>query len=102
MGKPRYKNYWYGNSQTMIRRYPGLKSEKGLQPAMWADAIDRALEETAKMTDGESRIEVIRLIHFDKTDTIDGAALKVHASRRTVQRWNSAFINLVGRNAGFQ
>ena len=85
----------------MIRRYPELKNEKGIQPAIWADAIERALQDTANMTDGESRLQVIKLIHFDKTDTIDGAALKVHASRRTVQRWNSEFINMVGRYAGF-
>ena len=101
MGKARYKNYWYGLSQTMIRRYPGIKSERGIQSAIFTQAIEQALEDTARLNDGDSRIQVIKLIYFDKTDTIDGAALKVHASRRTVQRWSSAFVNMVGKYAGF-
>ena len=85
----------------MVRRYPGIKNEKGIQAGIFWKAIEQALEDTAKLSDGELRLKAIQLIYFDKTDTIDGAALKVHASRRTVQRWCSAFINLVGRYAGF-
>ena len=101
MGKPRYKNYWYCCSQTMIRRYPELKKEKGIQPAIWFNAIKNALEDTAELVDGESRLKAIEMINFQKTHTIDGAAMEVSASRRTVQRWNSEFVNLVGKNAGF-
>ena len=101
MGRARYKNYWYVVAQTMVRRYPGIKQEKGIQAAIFAKAIEQALEDTAKLVDGEIRLRAIQLIYFDKTDTIDGASLKVHASRRTVQRWCSAFINSVGRYAGF-
>lgn len=101
MGKPRYKHYWYGCSQTMIRRYPDLKNEKGIQPAIWFKAIENALEDTAGLEDGGDRVKTIRMINFQKTHTIDGAALEVGVSRRTVQRWNSEFVNLVGKNAGF-
>lgn len=101
MGKARYKNYWYVVSQTMVRRYPAIKKEKGIQSAIFTQAIEQALEELTKLSDSELRRKAIQLIYFDKTDTIDGVALKVHVSRRTVQRWCSAFINAVGRYAGF-
>ena len=101
MGRTRYKNYWYVVAQTMLRRYPGIKNEKGFQAVIFTQAIEKVIEDTAKLPDGELRLKAIQLIYFDKTDTIDGASLKVHASRRTVQRWCSAFINSVGRYAGF-
>ncbi len=101
MGKSRYRNYWYGCSQTMIRRYPDLENEKGIQPAIWRNAIKNALETTAQTTDGEHKLKVIEMINFRKTHTIDGAALEVGVSRRTAQRWNSEFVNTVGRYAGF-
>lgn len=99
MGKTKY--YWYGNVKKMVFRYPAIKNENSLQAGIFTVAIEKTLKETEKMQNGSERIKAIKLIYFDKTKTIDGVALELNYSRRTVQSWMMSFINSVGRNAGY-
>lgn len=101
MIKSRYKNYWYGVVRKMLQNYPSIKKDKNIQSCIFSMAIEKAIEETKKLPDGELRYRAVDMIYISSTHSIDGAALEVQASRRTVQRWCSKFVYMVGVNAGF-
>ena len=52
------------------------------------------------MQDGEERLKFIRLVFWDKTHTLEGAAMEVNCSDRTARRWHTDFIKCVARNYG--
>lgn len=102
MARQRYRNYWYGIVRDMIRRYPSLKNEHTIQSNIFVGAIENAIADTKSRQDGKEIIKAITLIYFDETTTIDGAALKLNVSRRTVQSWISTFVELTAKYAGFK
>lgn len=99
MGRP--KNYWYGIVRQMVRRYPQLMMEQNIQSGIFCKAIEKTIEETAKLPNGNDRLKVVDVVLFTKTKTVEGVAIDVNYSERTVQSWINSFINAVGRNAGF-
>lgn len=64
------------------------------------DAVCKAVIETAPLQDGEERLKFIRLVFWDKTHTLEGAAMAVNCSDRTARRWHTDFIKRVARNYG--
>lgn len=62
------------------------------------NAVQSAIEQTERMTDGEKRLSVIGRVLMHRTHTISGAAILVPRSERTAQRWCSEFIKLVAKN----
>jgi len=76
-----------------LRGLPGVKGRE-------FDAVDRALDETRRMKDGELRVKLIDLVFWSKTHTLDGASLSLHVSEMTGRRWHTDFIRLVGKNLG--
>lgn len=52
------------------------------------------------MQDGEERLKFICLVFWDKTHTLEGAAMAVNCSDRTARRWHTDFIKRVARNYG--
>lgn len=99
--RQRYKHYWFGNVVNMVKRYPAIKNEGSIQSALFTMAIEKTLKEIEGKKDAESILELVDLLYFSKTCTMDGAALKLNISRRTAQRWSSDFIYSVGKNAGY-
>ena len=99
MSRPKY--YWNGMVQKMIKRYPKLKDEKTPQAGIYIKSIEKALDETSKLPNGELRVQAIETIYFDKTKTVDGIALDLNYSPIQIRRWLNSFVNLVGKNAGF-
>lgn len=63
-------------------------------------AVSQAVSETGSMQDGEERLKFIRLVFWDKTHTLEGAAMAVNCSDRTARRWHTDFIKCVARNYG--
>lgn len=101
MSKPRYG--WWGYAISMIRRYP----ERVKRPAPDSTvegreraAVTRAIEQTMKLPDGDSRMIVIDLMYWRNTHKLYGASRVAHVSERTAQRWHADFIRTVGRNFG--
>ncbi len=82
-------------------RYPDIKSEDSMQAKAYTQAIEDALAYTLGLENGKDQIEGIGLVLFKKTHTVEGAALELNYSPRTVQRWVIAFIKTVGKNVGF-
>ena len=99
MGKPKY--YWYWNVKKMIQRYPQLKEENSIQSGIFVKAIEKTIEETKNLPNGEERLSAIDSIFFKRCKTIEGVAMEMNYSWRTIQNWATTFINAVGKSAGF-
>ena len=102
MSSPRYD--WWSYAKGMIRRYPELQREfagRETPEDVWTlpatrqrefEAVRRAVAATRAEPDGEWKLELVRLVFWAQSHTLDGAALRVHVSHRTAVRWHSAFI----------
>lgn len=99
MSKTRYG--WWGYVKWMIRQYPARYGKyiqgKALDEQM---AVQRAIDETLPMENGAERMQVIELVFFKQTHTLEGAAQIVPCSDRTSRRWHTDFIKLVAREYG--
>jgi len=61
-------------------------------------AVERAIEETKKLSNAEDRLKVIDAVFWKRSHTLEGAAQLVPCSYRTAQRWHSDFVRAVARN----
>ncbi len=64
------------------------------------EAVRRAIEETKKYKNGLDRLQVIKLVLWKRTHTLEGAALSMYFSDRTVVQWHGDFIRLVAEKYG--
>ena len=66
------------------------------------EAVRQAIEETRTLPNGEERLEMVRLVFWDKTKayTLAGASLKMYWSERKLAEWHGAFIRCVARKFG--
>ena len=64
------------------------------------EAVRQAIEETRTLPNGEERLEMVRLVFWKKTHTLDWAAMKCHVSYATARRWHGEFIKNVARGFG--
>lgn len=100
MNKQHYP--WWGYVRHIVREYPEYKETQELGNAGQQDeaAVEDAIVSTEKMTDGRIRLKLIRLMHWDKTHTLEGAAKAVNCDRSTAARKQRAFFEEVARNRG--
>lgn len=97
MNKQHYP--WWGYIKAAIREYPGRCGMELSGVALRErEAVKAAVEATERMTDGAARLKVIRLVHFDRTHQLPGAALAVPCSERTANYWQKSFFEMVARN----
>lgn len=94
------REYYYGDIKKWIMMGDSLPDDRE-QVKNLKKALDEAIDETAELPNGELRIRAIELILFKKTRTYEGVAQELHYDWRTVQNWITAFVNLVGKKAGF-
>lgn len=64
------------------------------------EAVRQAVETTAQYRNGQERLKVVRLVLWDRSHTLEGAALAVPCSWRTAAGWHGEFIRLVASNYG--
>ena len=64
------------------------------------EAVRQAIAETLTLDTGQERIQVIRCVFWDKTHTLEGAAMKLHRCKRTVTLWHGEFIRCVAKYFG--
>ena len=78
MSKPRYR--WWGYIKSIIRNYPALEGRycqgTSLKERM---AVQRSIEQTERMENGKERLQVVDLVFFKQTHTLEGAAMMVKA-----------------------
>lgn len=58
-------------------------------------AVRAAIAGTQAMPDGDERMQMVRMVFWDRTHTLDGAALKLHRCTRTICQWHGDFIREV-------
>lgn len=63
-------------------------------------AVSAAVESTKKRPDSSERLRLVSLIFWERSHTLEGAALVLHVSPRTARRWHGEFIRLVAREYG--
>ena len=99
MSKPRYR--WWGYIKAVIRNYPALENRSCQGVALKErQAVRAAIDQTRDMESGTERLQVIDLVFFKQTHTLEGAALMVPCSYDTAQKYHAQFIKLVARNFG--
>ncbi len=59
------------------------------------EAVRKAIEETRRLDTGEERLRMIRLVFWDRTHTLEGAAMKCSVSYVTARRWHGDFTRCV-------
>ena len=79
---------------------PRLPEDK-IQSQFIRLAMADAKEETLKLPNGHERMKAVEDILIKKTKTVEGEALELNYSWRTVQNWINSYVNMVGRKAGY-
>ena len=102
MSKPRYK--WWGYVKWVIRDYPA-KCERFETLSGWSAreyaAVKVALCEAEQLPEGVLITRLVDLIFLRNTHTLQGAAMVLHISERTAERWHGNFIRAVAHHLGF-
>lgn len=65
------------------------------------EAVQKAIEETRALKNGAERLEMVRLVFWARTHTLEGAAMQCHISYATARRWHGEFIRLAAAQYGF-
>lgn len=65
------------------------------------EAVSRAIEATERRGDGKTRINLIRMVCWEQTHTLAGAALAVPMSYQSARDKQADFVRLVAKNLGF-
>lgn len=99
MSKPRYA--WWGYVKDMIRKYPDRTGKDlSITQQKEFEAVREALEETEALHEGKTRLEIIKLVFWDKSHTLVGAAEKEYCSYETAVNYHRQFIKLVAQKFG--
>lgn len=94
------KHYsWWPYVKEIIRAYP-VRIDAELSGVALIDyhAVEDAIDKTEQMTDGQSRLKLIRLLHWNGTHTVQGAADEIPCDKSTAYRWQRRFFEEVARN----
>lgn len=59
------------------------------------DAISSAISTTMRYRNGSLRVRLIDLVYWERSCSIEGAAIRLHVSIGTAKTWHSAFVELV-------
>ena len=96
MSKPRY--IWWGYVKALIRAAGNPRSRKY---GYLSEAEIAAIQSVWESTDQE-RQKLAAMVLIRQSHTIPGAALKLHISERTAQRWHAEFICAVAQRLGLK
>lgn len=99
MSKKHYD--WWGYVKSIVRAYPGSQSSELSGVALRNhEAVKKAVDNTLKMDGGDNRLKVISMVHWERTRTLEGAALAVSCGISTAARWQRGFFEEVAKNRG--
>lgn len=99
MSRP--KNWWYPIALRVTKNYNKLFEKSSPAISIWLYALNKAIKDTEDSDNGKDKMKAITLVYFSKEYTIAGIAQELGYSEVTVKRWLSAFVNLVGKYAGY-
>lgn len=92
-GMPRGGGGGRGVESLAIRELPCVSQRE-------YEAVRRAIETTERYRNGRERLQVVRLVLWDRSHTLEGAALMVPCSYMTARRYHYEFILQVAKNYG--
>jgi len=92
-GMPKGDSASRGVENIAVRELPGTAQRE-------YEAVRRAIEQTLNYPNGRDRLRVIRLVLWDRSHTLEGAALVVPCSARTARRYHTDFVMRVAKNYG--
>lgn len=94
------KHYnWWPNIRDAVQAYPSrIGADLSGVALHEQEAVEAAIEATERMENGQNRLKVIRLVHFEKTHKILGASLAIPCGEATANRWQKRFFEEVARN----
>lgn len=117
MSKPRYR--WWGYVKNVIRAYPELKQQYedtgqasggahtpdairalSRQDQREYEAVSAAVWVTERYPNGKQRMDIIRMVYWKQSHTLDGAGEAAGYKEAQVRRINGAFIMLVAEYLG--
>lgn len=86
----------------ILRDYPEIKrkpaDKRTAQELRRAAVVSEMLDDLRRMTDGQHRQRLVKLVYFDRSHTVYGAAMVIGISRRQAERWNAKMVeNLAGK-----
>lgn len=96
MSKPRY--IWWGYVKALIRACGNPRSPKR---RYLNDSELNAFQVAWNAADAERR-RLVSMVLIHQSHTIPGAAMKLHVSERTAQRWHAEFICAVAAGLGMK
>lgn len=79
--------------QAALRQLRGIKQKE-------LESVQKALDITAQLPNGTERLKMIELVFWKRTHNLDGAALQLHYSWRTVAGWHRDFIRQTAKFFG--
>ena len=81
----------------ILQSYPEIKNKqiKTEQEEGRVKVVETALETVAKMKYANSRLKIIKMVYFDRSHTLCGAALQIPVSERMAFKWNSELMDII-------
>ena len=64
------------------------------------DAVQHAIADTRTLKNSKERMQMIRMVFWEKSYTVSGAATKLGYSERIVVQWHGDFIRLTAHHFG--
>lgn len=102
MAKHRTNILWWGYAKRVAREYGLFQKtpEESYIRQFESEAVQRAIEKTKLLRDGEERLKLIDLVFFKQSHSLQGASIKCFISYETAVNWHGDFIRLVGVEMG--
>ena len=102
MAKHRTNILWWGYAKRVAREYGYFQKnpDESYIRQFESEAVQRAIEKTKLLRDGEERLKLIDLVFFKQSHSLQGASIKCFISYETAVNWHGDFIRLVGVEMG--
>lgn len=79
----------------VLRSYGDIRSKPADKRTEVECRCAVVVETALAQVDNAACIAMINMVYFDKTHTIEGAALEIPVSRGTAMRWNGDFMRIM-------
>lgn len=89
-------------AKAVLREYGEYRNnpEKCRLKPFQIEAVEKTLEEVKSMSNPDERLKMIELVFWERSHTLQGAALKVYVSYETAVLWHGKIISSIAHNLG--
>lgn len=83
----------------ILRSYPKIRvkppEKRTRSEQRRVEIVESVLEMVDQMPDARNKRKIIEIVYFNKSYTLQGAALQIPVGERTAQRWNAQVMDAV-------